>query len=211
MINFDEKNNDVLKGYSMLLSVCGSFVLNMPQENCIRDVAESNMFRKMPVRSSNPDFTLAVSFLNNINSDKPIDYNLIREDHIHLFKGGSAKATPFESYYSGLTNPGNIRQALSITYESYAWRPDPNSSISHDHLGIELQFLILLIEKLHGLDDGACRVELTGDIRKFIDNHLKTWIEKWNLDLQQNAGSDFYKGLGYLTTASVEDISQLIA
>ncbi|HUS87515.1 MAG TPA: molecular chaperone TorD family protein [Bacteroidales bacterium] len=209
MIEFDDQNNDILKGYSMLLSFSGSFILNQPQQICINDLAGSNIFRNLPVKSDNPSFILASSFLNNINSDKRVDYTQIQKDHLDLFGGsGESKAPPYESVYRSAEHLLYQEQTLQVRhiYETYGWKSTYNGTVPDDHIGIELQFLILLLDKLHKLDDSICRVELTKDLRKFISDHLIKWVPQWNRDLQKNATSNLYKGIGYLVVGSIEDL-----
>jgi len=213
MINHDDSNDDILKGYSMLLYFSGSFVLNQPQESCIHDLASSNIFKKMPLASSNPDFIMASSYLNKIDEHAHIDYEEILDDHLRLFGGlGTPTAPPYESVYLSEDHLMFQKPSLEVKriYETYGWRSSLNGKVPEDHLGIELQFLNLLLEKYHEIEDRICHKELAIDINKFIDNHLGTWIHSWNRDLQKNAASDFYKGIGYLIVASVVDIKSII-
>ena len=213
MIEFDDQNNDLLKGYSMLLSFSGSFILNQPQQSCINDLAVSNIFRNLPVKSDNPSFILASSFLNNINSDKSVDYSQIQKDHVTLFASSDqSKAPPCESVYSLAGHLPLEEQTLQVRriYETYGWKSAYNGTVPDDHIGIELQFLILLLDKLHELDDSVCRVELTKDLRKFISEHMIKWVPQWNRDLQKNARSNFYKGIGYLIAGCLQDLLAII-
>ena len=82
--------------------------------------------------------------------------------------------------------------------------------IPDDHIGIEIQFLNLMLEKYDELEDNACHRELQKDIKKFIETHIQTWIRDWNNDIQQNAISDFYKGVGYLVVACTQDVFYLV-
>ncbi|MEZ5010497.1 MAG: molecular chaperone TorD family protein [Bacteroidales bacterium] len=213
MVKYDGTNDDILKAYSMLLYFSGSFILDQPQESCIYDLASSNIFKKMPVESSNPNFILASSYLNRIDRNAIIDYEAILNDHLKLFGGlGSPKAPPYESVYLSEEHLVFQQQTLEVRkiYESYGWRSSLNGKVPDDHLGIELQFLNLLLEKYHEIDDTICHKELATDINKFIDLHLSKWIFEWNKNLQEHARSDFYKGIGYLVIACVQDIKSIV-
>jgi TorA maturation chaperone TorD len=213
MINFEENNSDILKGYRMLLYFAGSFVLNEPTENSIQDLVAEDIFKKMPVKSNNPNYILASSFLNNINSSKEIAFDEILADHLNLFSDtGIKKAPPYESYYRSEDHTLNQESAREVnhTYRTYGWVSALGGEVSDDHIGIELQFLNLMLEKYFELDDGACHRELTKDIKKFIELHIQPWIKLWNHDIQQNALSDFYKGVGYLVVACTQDIYILV-
>ncbi|MEE4116496.1 MAG: molecular chaperone TorD family protein [Marinilabiliaceae bacterium] len=219
MADINQENSDILKGYSMLLYFAGSFILNEPSEECIQDIAAGDLFRKLPVKSKNPNYILASSFLNNINKKSVQDFDEILADYLTLFgSSGFPQAPPFESYY---TESGKVRQdhvpGVHYTYNAYGWQAQPacrqgsgSESVPEDHLGIELQFLNLLIEKKYDTEDDICRKELTRDTRKFIDNHLRPWLSDWNRRMQSSAISNFYKGIGYLVLACVQDVYHLV-
>jgi len=213
MINFEENNSDLLKGYSMLLYFAGSFVLNEPSEDCIQDLVTEDIFKKMPVSSNNPNYILASSFLNNLNSSRELGFDRILADHLNLFGGsGTTLAPPYESYYMSKNHLLNQEQAREVNhiYRTYGWVSSLSGTIPDDHIGIELQFLNLMLEKYYELDDGACYRELSSDIKKFIELHIQPWIKDWNNDVQQNAISDFYKGIGYLVVACTQDVYHLV-
>jgi TorA maturation chaperone TorD len=213
MINFEENNSDILKGYSMLLYFAGSFILNEPSEECIRDLVAEDIFKKMPVSSNNPNYVLASSFLNQLNSNNKIAYDAILADHLNLFGGsGESMAPPYESYYRSREHLLNQQQAMEVRniYRSYGWKSSAEGNIPDDHLGIEIQFLNLMLEKYIAIEDNACHRELQKDIKKFIDNHIKPWIRDWNADIQQKAISDFYRGVGYLVVACTQDVYYLV-
>lgn len=213
MIEYDGKNDDLLKGYSMLLYFSGSFVLDQPLESCVYDLANSNIFKKMPVESSNPNFKMAESYLHGIDSKTNINFEEILNDHLRLFGGlGAPKAPPYESVYLSENQLLFQKQTLELKriYESYGWSSTGNGKIPDDHIGIEIQFLNLMLEKYFETADGVCHNEITGDIHHFIDAHLISWIVKWNKKLQKHATSNFYKGIGYLLVSCVQDIRTIV-
>ena len=213
MIIFNMDNNNILKGYSMLLYFAGSFILNEPQESCINDLASSNIFRKMPLKSDNPDYILATSFLYHINDIVETDFYEIKNDYITLFGGaGKSLAPPYESVYLSDEHLVNQKQASEVRhiYKTYGWHSSASSKIYADHLGIEMQFLNLLIEKYFNMEDGICKREIITDIRKFIRTHPGSWVPDWNRDIQKYATTNFYKGIGYLINACITDLYSLI-
>jgi TorA maturation chaperone TorD len=81
--------------------------------------------------------------------------------------------------------------------------------INDDHLGIELLFLTLLVEKYLVLDDQVCVAEMRNEIRRYIDEHIFSWIRRWNSKMQEFANTLCYKGIATLIFACVEDIYSL--
>jgi TorA maturation chaperone TorD len=80
-----------------------------------------------------------------------------------------------------------------------------------DHLGIELLFLTILIDKYLALDDEVCLIELRTEIRRFIHNHILSWVCEWNDKIQVSANTLCYRGIGTLIYACVQDIYGTIA
>ena len=99
---------------------------------------------------------------------------------------------------------------VSEFYESYGWESKFKGKIPDDHLGVELLFLTLMIEKYLELDDEFCNSEMRFEIRRFIDQHLLSWVPDWNENIQERASSLSYKGIGTLILACVEDIYSIM-
>lgn len=95
-------------------------------------------------------------------------------------------------------------------YESYGWKPKLRNRLPDDHLGIEILFLTLLTDKLTSFDDEACRSEMKKEIRKFIKDHMFSWVPQWNSVVQEFAGSMCYRGISTLILACAEDIYALL-
>ena len=95
---------------------------------------------------------------------------------------------------------------MSDFYNSYGWKSKFKGKINDDHLGIELLFLTLLIEKYLVLDDEVCRGEMRNEIQRFIDQHIFSWIREWNKKVQVHSNTLCYKGIGTLIFACTEDI-----
>jgi TorA maturation chaperone TorD len=83
--------------------------------------------------------------------------------------------------------------------------------MADDHLGIELLFLTRLLEKYLSLDDDPCCSEMRKEIRRFIDQHILSWIPEWNNDIRKHAHTLCYKGIGTMIYACAEDIYGLLA
>ncbi len=132
--------------------------------------------------------------------------NLIR-DHRRLFASdGLRLAIPIESaYILDQINHDSAKKAREF-YDSYGWKSRPGEKAPDDHLGIELLFLTKLIDKYIQLDDEPCCVEMKKEIRRFIDEHIITWLDEWNEKVQENSLTVYYKGVGNLVLACTEDL-----
>ncbi|MDZ7739727.1 MAG: molecular chaperone TorD family protein [Bacteroidales bacterium] len=209
----EKDNNNLYTAYNMLLSFTGSFILYEPQQGCINDLVEQNMFESLPLESDNPQFILGASYLRKINTEGSLDYEEIINDHLELFGGkGRASAPPWGSVYMSKDHTMNDKSSTEVRkiYHAYGWRSSIEGKVPDDHLGIELQFINLLLGKYPELEDEVCRKEIRTDLVKFIDKYISPWINDWNRRMQEHSVSNFYKGIGYLTVACIEDVYSLM-
>jgi putative dimethyl sulfoxide reductase chaperone len=202
-------NHNILKGYNMLFYFAGSMIMHEPSEECIVDFWERGILRKLPVSSTNPNFVKAASQLRDSMSDKALFGKLLHEDFLRLFdKQHPALAPAYESKYDKEISYNTGYNSSNVTefYNSYGWQSKFKGKIDDDHLGIELLFLTLLIDKYLTLDDEACRGEMRNEIRRFINYHILSWVPEWNNKLQIHANTLSFKGIGNLILACSEDI-----
>ncbi len=212
-MGINNHENNILKGYNMLLYFAGSMIMHEPSEECVVDFWRNGILKRLPVSSSNPNFVLAASQLRESCSDKNICGKLLREDYLRLFaKDDLTLAPAYESVYrkNGNTDSSENTQSVTDFYNSYGWVSKFKGKINDDHLGIELLFLTLLIDKLIVLDDNACQVEMRKEIRRFTGNHILSWIPAWNRKLQSHAKTLCFKGIGTLILACTEDINSMM-
>jgi TorA maturation chaperone TorD len=202
-------DNNMLKGYNMLFYFAGSMIMHEPSEECIVDFWERGILKNLPVSSSNPNFVKAASQLRDSFSDRSIFGKLLHEDYLRLFaRQLPALAPAYESQYNKkiIARSGYDSSSVTEFYNSYGWQSKFKGKIDDDHLGIELLFLTLLIDKYLVLDDEACRGEMRNEIRRFINHHILSWVPEWNKKVQTYANTLSFKGIGNLILACSEDI-----
>ncbi|MEI6049941.1 MAG: molecular chaperone TorD family protein [Bacteroidota bacterium] len=208
----ESQQNNILKGYNMLLYFAGSMIMHEPSEECITDFWENGILKKLPVSSSNPNFVKAASQLRDSCTDKLICRKMLRDDFIRLFARENMTLAPaYESLYkmNGYLNSGQQSANVTEFYNSYGWVSKFKGKIKDDHLGIELLFLTRLIDKYVVLDDEACRIEMRKEIIRFIDLHLLSWIAEWNKKIQVHSNTTCFKAIGTLILACAEDLYNL--
>jgi TorA maturation chaperone TorD len=203
------QSHNILKGYNLLLYFAGSMVMYEPNEECIIDFWQQGIIRKLPVMSTNPKFNLAASQLRQSCENRAQCLDELRKDYFRLFVNeGAPMAAAYESVYTGGKGTDGS-SGVSDFYASYGWVSKYTGKIKDDHLGVELLFLTILVEKYLVMDDQVCLVEIRSEIRRFIDSHILPWIGRWNAKMQENADSMCYKGVATLINACVEDIYSL--
>lgn len=213
-MDFNGNNKNMLKGYNMLFYFAGSMIMHEPSEECIVDFWEKGIIKNLPVSSTNPNFMIAASQLRESFTDKSTFAKSLHEDYLRLFKESpDALAPAYESKYSnGLYESTGYNQGdVTDFYNSYGWKSRFKGKIKDDHLGIELLFLTLLIDKYMTFDDNACRTEMEHEICRFINNHILSWVPEWNLKVQENSLTLSFKGIGNLIMASAEDILNIFS
>jgi putative dimethyl sulfoxide reductase chaperone len=211
-MDIKSQNNNILKGYNMLFYFAGSMIMHEPSDECIVDFWEKGILRNLPVSSINPNFVLAASQLRNSFTDKAAFAKLLHEDYLRLFARDVPTLAPaYESRYTKVITDNSLHKSSSVTefYNSYGWQSKFKGKIADDHLGIELLFLTLLIDKYLVLDDVACRDEMRDEIRRFINHHILSWVPQWNQKVQTNANTLSFKGIGNLILSCAEDIFML--
>jgi len=204
------KNYNVLKGYNLLLYFSGSMIMYEPNEECIVDFWQEGIIKRLPVASANPNFMRAAALLRESCTDKAQCLKDLRDDFNRLFEShGLMLAPPYESVYKPLIESRANAGTVSDFYNSYGWVSKYKTEISDDHLGVELLFLTILVEKYLILDDQVCLVEIRNEIRRFIEHHIFPWIPLWNKKMQESANTLCYKGIATLIYACVQDIYSL--
>lgn len=208
------QHHNTLKGYNMLLYFAGTMIMYEPAEECIVDFWEKGILKKLPVTSSNPVFMRAAAQLRESCTDKSSSTNAMSEDYYRLFSREDMPMAPvFESLYKKATPTGRISKIPDVSefYNSYGWITKFRPEKRDDHLGVELLFLTVLIEKYIILEDEACCVEMRNEISRFIEQHLLSWIPEWHKRVQKNSFTISYRGISSLIYACVEDIHSILS
>ncbi|MCX6334706.1 MAG: molecular chaperone TorD family protein [Bacteroidia bacterium] len=204
-IQTDRKN--LLKGYNMLLYFAGSMILYEPTEECVTDFFSNGILKKLPVSSNNPNFIRGAALLRESCSDRDLCREVLIRDYKYLFSSdGLQLAIPRESAYPGYSITYGSKEKVGEFYDSYGWGSRPGHKAPDDHLGIELLFLTKLIDKYLQFDDEPCCCEMKKEIHRFIGQHIITWLPEWNRRMQDNAKSIYYRGIGNLVLACIEDL-----
>ena len=210
--NADKDLKTLLKGYNMLLYFAGSMIMYEPTEECVVDFWSNGILKALPVKSNNPRFYEASSQLRESCRDKNLCREMLQEDFKRLFSSTAQPlAPPLKSYYTDTILAEALgAEKVSDFYSSYGWQKRTRYDLPDDNLGKELLFLTLLNDKFISMDDDVCRSEMRNEIRRFIIQHILSWLPDWNSKVQEHAGTICYKGIATLIYACCEDIYDLM-
>lgn len=209
----EEEKENLLKGYSMLLYFAGSMVMFEPVEECITDFWHNGILKKLPVSSRNPRFIEAASLLHESCDDPATCLKNLREDYLKLFTGvGTMLAPPYESVILGNEHIIFDKPTLEVRefYRTYGWKSRFEGKIPDDHLGTEILFINLMVDKYLSLDDEACRREMRNEMLRFIERHPLKWIGTWHSMVEKHATTKCFRGVAKLLWASLEDITGIL-
>jgi putative dimethyl sulfoxide reductase chaperone len=209
-----DKQTNMLKGYNMLLYFAGTMIMFEPDEECLSDFWTKGILKNLPVSSNNPRFIKAASQLRESCQEKSVCFRRMKDDYLALFtRTGNLLAPPFESVNRNREHILLNKQYSEVRnfYSSYGWESKFKGKIPDDHIGIELLFLTILIEKYLELDDEICAKEIKQEIRRFIDQHILSWIPDWNDQIQEHSKTLCYKGIGTLIYACTEDLYEILS
>jgi len=205
-----EGNQDNLrKAYSMLLYFSGSMVVYEPVEECVTEFWKNGILKKLPVTSRNPRFIQASAILRDSCEDSNTCLSFMRADYLKLFTGaGTMLAAPYESVYLSDEHLMFDKQTQDVRrfYHTYGWKSRLEGKVPDDHLGIELLFINLLVDKYLSLDDDACRREMRNEMVRFIEGHPLKWVGEWQMLVEKHADTKCFLGISKLVHAILEDM-----
>ncbi len=129
-------------------------------------------------------------------------------DYTRLFIGPyKLPCPPWESVY---TSPKKLMmqdaadQALRL-YEE-AGLAINTADIMPDHIGAELNFLAVLLQKMQSGNDGNGGYKRISE--KLLNDHLVKWMPEFTRDMEDAAESSFYKALAGTTRAVVDFVGR---
>jgi TorA maturation chaperone TorD len=140
-------------------------------------------------------------------------------DFVRSFIGagnnGYSAAYPYESVY---TSPKRLmmqdaRDEVLVLYRAAGLMKRDSWKEGEDHLALELEFEQILIERSltawERNDEEACQHHLFQQ-RNFLEDHLLSWYPMMAKDLEKFPRTDFYRGLGKLTSGYLQNDLELL-
>lgn len=133
----------------------------------------------------------------------------LKDEYTRLFIGpNKLPAPPWESVY---TNEGNLlfqKSTLKIrqTYLDEGLLPAEYPHVADDHLAIELDFMLRLIQKLstEDLEVMAALSNLQTEER-FLQEHLLTWVPLFEKAMVEKGESHFYAAAARLLNRFIQE------
>jgi TorA maturation chaperone TorD len=140
-------------------------------------------------------------------------------DFVRSFIGsgnnGYSAAYPYESVY---TSPKRLmmqdaRDEVLVLYRAAGLTKRDSWKEGEDHLALELEFEQILIERSLAAweknDETACWRHLLQQ-HSFLEDHLLSWYPMIAKDMEKFPQTDFYRGLGKLTSGYLQNDLELL-
>jgi len=123
-----------------------------------------------------------------------VDLDQLQIDFTGLFINGfpTAKAHPFAGWYQGEgIVMGNSDERMRKFYARWGVECD-HRQLSADHIMVELEFMALMAEKHEDTGDDIYHRAMG----EMMSEHMQHWIFDFLTNIQENARTGFYRGLG---------------
>jgi TorA maturation chaperone TorD len=204
--------DDLLQAYTAMFMFLGGSVSLSPEESGLPDLCDSGMLRNLPVESNNVEYLEASRLLRSPCPFKQQCHITISDNYKTLLSAD--KNSPAYPAASNWFNPGKDtgehHRILSEVYGRYGYRRSAECDLEADHLGIQLLFVNLLIEKYLTEDDYEIREMIRKDLVAFIKDELLTWLPRWAEKVSENSVTKCYTGISGLIVSGLEDVKDIL-
>lgn len=175
-----------------------------------QSLLESLKFMDFPDTCFNAElsdgFRMLEEYLENCGND-PLDDLAV--DYAKVFLGaGIAEGTaafPYESVYTSKKRimMQDARDEVVAIYATKGLETDDKMmDLPEDHIAVELEFMAFLCRETQFAQDvqnDSVVLSRLKEQRDFLHSHLLNWVPAFCLDVEKNANTGFYKGIGKIT------------
>jgi TorA maturation chaperone TorD len=211
-INTTNTPDELLQAYTALFMFLGGSVSMTPGESGLPHLCDAGLLRNLPVESKNSRFGQASMLLKSPCPFKQTCTHTVTENYGSLLSCDSeSEAYPAASHWknSGTTTEEHHR-SLTELYSRYGYSRAVDGRLEPDHLGIELLFTNLLIEKYLTEDDYEIREMIRKELVAFIDTEMLTWLPRWAEKVSLKSVTKCYTGISGLIIGGLEDVRDIL-
>ncbi len=204
--------DEILQAYTAMFMFLGGSVSLSPEESGLPSLCDSGMLRNLPVESKNEKYLEASRLLRS-----PCPFKLqcrinVGENFETLLSAGKdSPAYPAASrWFNTGSDAGEHNRKLSELYGRYGYHRAEECDMESDHLGIQLLFVNLLIEKYLTEDDYEIREMIRKDLVAFIHEEMLTWLPRWSEKVSEKSVTKCYTGISGLIVGGLEDVKDIL-
>ena len=146
--------------------------------------------------------------VSEINTSSNAELEELLWEYTRLFIGPyKLPCPPWESVYTSpkrLMMQDSADQVMQLYREAGLSIESPD--VMPDHIGAELNFLALLLQRAHtATDDREQFMRMTD---KFLNDHILKWVPEFTRDMENESETRFYKALARVTRNVTELIGK---
>jgi TorA maturation chaperone TorD len=191
-----------------------------PQREWIKSLIDGDIFSEAPFANEQPDVRTAIQTLRAW-SEKNRDlsdaaFEDICADYTRLFIGpGIVIAPPWESVHFSEERLTFQEQTLKVRewYRRFGLQAEKIYQEPDDHIGLQLEFLTHLARRALAAVEQNDHSELKNLVdaqRNFLREHLDRWAPAWCELVEQNARTDFYRGMARLCKGVLLELTSVL-
>ncbi len=204
--------DELLQAYTAMFLFLGGSVSMNPDKAALPHLCDSGLLRNLPVTSNNENFKQASRLLKSPCPLKQQCHHAVNNNFETLLHGhNTGEAYPAASLWISSEMPLEERhRQLNGFYSRYGYSKANECGLEPDHLGIELLFTNLLIEKYLTEDDYSIRALVRDDLLDFINNEMLSWLPRWAARVSNKSVTKCYTGISGLIIGGLEDVRDIL-
>lgn len=204
--------DELLQAYTALFMFLGGSVSLTPAESSLPHVCDRGLLRNLPVDSSNREYERASLLLKSPCQHKSTCTMTVSANYDTLLsEDKNSTAFPEASrWFSNGTDPSDYREKLELLYRRYGYSREKECNLQADHLGIQLLFINLMIEKYLTEDDYEIKAMIRNDLLAFINDEMLVWLPRWAETVSEKSVTKCYTGISGLIIGSLEDVKEIL-
>lgn len=199
---------DIFKTRLWVYSFLSQCFYQAPSEQTLNPVTAIIIFRTLSEMGSEPVNKWASSLteaIENLASGEKKSWDEVRQEYQRLFIGpGPLPAAPWESVYLSEDHITLDEHTLAVRefYRRWGYEVSNVKQDPDDHIGLELEFMALLINTSLGNihpDKQQKLIEILDAQRTFLNNHLFCWVKPFCSKLAENTKHPLFSGIALFT------------
>ncbi len=129
-------------------------------------------------------------------------------DYAKVFLGAGinngAAAYPYESVYTSAEKliMQEARDQVLAEYRAKGLNAAQDLGFPEDHIAFELEFMAFLCQETNtafAAADSRAVLACLKEEKRFLEHHLSNWVDRFCVDIEKSAETDFYKGMAKIT------------
>jgi TorA maturation chaperone TorD len=210
-----------LVGEVLLFNLLGKIIYAPPDCNWLQSLFEDDIFSDSPLGRDQADVTHGLQLIQTWYSLCPGEITPsicqdLNADYTRLFIGaGKVLAPPWESVYFSKERLVFQEQTLQVRnwYRRFGLQAENYQKEPDDHLALELAFVTHLaqcaLKALREYDEPTFQEMMEAQCR-FLSEHLLKWAPLCCSLVIENAKTDFYRGIGFLTKGALLEMASIL-